>query len=300
MKNGYRALALVAGFMVAAAGAAEEKPARIFKPSGPWAMEYADQACRLIRNFSDGKSDITLAYERFAMGTELRLGLAGGSLWSPSKNKVISFRYGPDGEARESDLTRTVLSDGRQSFLVRLASLLPPEEVADGKQPPSLAPGALTALHEAEIAAARGISSIFFSRGFSQTLEIQLGPMAAPVEAMQGCAQDLVKSWGVDPVRYAQMSRPPEPVGEVSRWISSDDYPREKLVRSQTGIVQLRLIISEEGTVEKCVTDVERPGPFEEAVCGTIGRKGRFTPALDGDGQPMKSYWTSRISFVLP
>ncbi len=35
-----------------AAATAQEKPALRFTPAGPWAMEYADEGCRLIRNFS--------------------------------------------------------------------------------------------------------------------------------------------------------------------------------------------------------------------------------------------------------
>jgi hypothetical protein len=53
VKNGLAwVLALLASTPALSAGA--QPKALSFAPAGPWAMEYADDSCRLVRNFRNG------------------------------------------------------------------------------------------------------------------------------------------------------------------------------------------------------------------------------------------------------
>ena len=38
---------------------------------------------------------------------------------------------------------------------------------------------------------------------------------------------------------------------------------------------------------------------FEESSCADIQHAFEFEPALDKDGKPMPSYWTTRVVFTL-
>lgn len=295
--------AFLAGTIVfvtcAQAAAPRDDDRRVFKPAGPWAMEYADSSCRLIREFSDGKQTITFAFERFALGLSLRLGIAGKSLTGRRAKTEATFRYSPGGEIRQSELQRTVLADGRTSFLLPSASLVAPPEAKtilqgySGSDPWSV-------LRDAETDLANRFDSIAIEDGLSDRMRIEFGPLRAPLAAMRTCVDDLVKSWGIDPRKLETSSRRPEPTNEPQTWITNNDYPTSMLIANRQGIVGLTLIVGQDGIVERCRVDIETPGPFEEATCKAIVKRARFTPGLDAEGKPMRSFWTNRVHFALP
>jgi hypothetical protein len=147
------------------------------------------------------------------------------------------------------------------------------------------------------MAAASKVTSIAFTYGFIDDPEFEIGPMAAPLKAMNACVDDLVRSWGVDPLLMRNPKRMIEPMGSPRSWLSIEDYPDEMWHAHKGGVVPVRLLIDETGTVTNCIPNVEQPGPFEEAVCRGIKKRARFRPALDADGKPMKSYWQQGVIF---
>lgn len=292
--------ALIAVVLLAGISApAHAKDRVLYKPAGPWAMEYANESCRLIRNFTDGQRTITAAFERLAPGIALRLGLAGNALSTWRGEKEVAFRYDPGGEPRTSSLQRTVLADGRNSFLIASASLPMPIAPAKPGDEPSVAPGVQSKVEDEDTLASR-ITSIVITDGFHDEQEIQFGSLAKPIAAMRACVDDLVKSWGIDPRQLETSSRRPEPSNAPQTWITNNDYPTSMLVANRQGIVGFRLIIGQDGTVERCRVDIEKPGAFEEATCKAVLKRAKFNPGLDAEGKPMRSYWMSRVHFALP
>lgn len=279
------------------AAAAADKPPQHFTPSGPWAMEYADQTCRLIRNFSDGANVVTLAFEKAYLGPGLTLGLAGKTLQTPRTIAMARFRYNGEKAARASALLKTVLTDGRESVIVTDVPFVPLDRLMSIARKTKL-PERLAVLDDVEIAAASKITSISFTYGFIGNPEFEIGPMAAPIKAMRACVEDLVKSWGVDPERMATMSRAPEPIGSPRAWLSMEDYPDEMWRAHKGGVVSIRLVIDEEGSVKNCIADVEQRGPFEDAVCKGISKRAHFKPALDANNKPMRSYRPHVVQFL--
>ncbi|WP_164549708.1 energy transducer TonB [Altericroceibacterium xinjiangense] len=274
------------------------KERRVYAPASPWNMEYADNSCRLIRNFSDGRNSITAAFERASPGPHMTLGLAGSALdvWKSAAN--ASFFFGPGGKKRESGFYKMELADGRTSWLLSEASLLSHEEVTAINSSPSdmPLPAPFARVREAEIDAGKAVSSVVITEGFKQEIELQLGSMADPVGAMEACVADLVRSWGLDPQRLETLSCAPQllnapEVGNTAR------YPREMLRQSLGGLVEVRLIVDELGRADTCHINVAEPGPFEEAACKALMSVARFNPALDAEGKPTRSYWTQRIVF---
>jgi hypothetical protein len=287
---------LCAAFLPVAAAAAD-KPPQHFTPSGPWAMEYADQTCRLIRNFSDGTGVVTLAFEKNVLGPGLTLGLAGKALQVSRTVPMARFRYSGESRARASALLKTVLTDGRDSFLVTDVPLVPIDQlrrIIRNTKPPER----LAALESAEMAAASKITSISFTYSFIGDPAFEIGPMVAPLKALRACVVDLVKSWGIDPQRMATMSHAAEAITAPRYWLSIDDYPDAMWREHKGGIVPFRLVIDEDGTVKDCLVIVEQRGPFEEAVCKAVGKRARFKPALDADKKPMRSYWMQVVNFL--
>jgi hypothetical protein len=297
-----RAAILCAAFLPVAAVAAE-KPPQHFTPSGPWAMEYADEGCRLIRKFSDGKTDITLALERFSLEPALRLGLTGESLTMSRLANQIEFRWG-DWKPRSSQALSSVLADGRSAYLFPTASLLnePDPPAAKRKPWPSLPdPGKpLSEQLQTEKDIASGVSVIAITKGFPAPLVLELGRMAGPIEAMQKCVDDLVASWDIDTGRFMAKSRSARPVNDPSYWVTPDDYPPKELSNYGGGVVRVRLVLDADGKIEKCMVEVAVRGPFEQTVCGNIMARAKFAPALDAEGKPFRSYYVQGWNFRAP
>jgi hypothetical protein len=287
----------LAALALAANAAASAESAETYRPAGPWAIDYADQSCRLARNFSDGNRTITLAFERFLAGPSLRLGIAGDDLKFGPTAHTLKFRYGPKGRERESQVLFANLSDGRQFHLITNAALLDPlasdDKAADTDRPK------YSWRIEDELAAARKVDSVTVQGNFGSKFEASLGPMEAPIEALQACAADLMKGWGLDMDRMAHATRLATPTENPQRWMSSSDYPREMLAHYRQGVVGLRVIVDENGGVKKCLVDIDKPGPFELATCNAVEKHARFTPALDAEGKPMPAIYTCQVVFRL-
>ena len=60
-----------AALLVAPAAQAQEET--VFRPAGNWTADYGDDYCRLIRNFTDGTREMSLALERLQPGAQVRL-----------------------------------------------------------------------------------------------------------------------------------------------------------------------------------------------------------------------------------
>ena len=266
----------------------------IFKPTSPWAIEYADESCRLIRNFGEGGQKITLAFERFMPGLDVRLGVAGVKRSFAHTDEAI-FKYEPQGSEQKSALYVTELADGRDSILLRSAPFIaqPENKHSTDKQRNRFLGS------EQELAAASHIDRIAFTGGVAGKPVVELGPMVEPLKALQSCTLDLMKHWQIDERKLLTMSRQAEPVNSPGTWVTTEDYPAEMLRERRSGVVSFRLIVDEQGMVASCHTDIQPSGPFDTATCAALTKHARFKPALDSAGEPMRTLYANTVRFQL-
>jgi len=72
--------------------------------------------------------------------------------------------------------------------------------------------------------------------------------------------------------------------------VTSADYPIGPLRMGQGGFVRIRLDVDAAGAISDCyVARTDQP-EFAAPVCKAILKRGRFDPALDAHGQPVRSY----------
>jgi protein TonB len=77
--------------------------------------------------------------------------------------------------------------------------------------------------------------------------------------------------------------------GDPSRWFTTDDYPPRALREGAEGTVRIAWDINVEGRAENChVVSSSGNEDLDEASCRVILRKGRYKPALDQNGNPIK------------
>lgn len=270
---------------------------RNFEPSSPWAMEYAESSCKLVRNFSDGKEEITLALERTEPGYNLAAGLAGSPLktWRNAKEAAVAF--GPGGGEQDRPLMSSRLADGRTYYVINPVSLVPSPDFSRMSPADAMKAMGTPPSPERELATAGTLSTLAVTKGFTEPVELQLGPMAAPMKAMQSCTDDLLTQWGLDAQAHRTLSRPAIPLN-MDKLSKSFQFPMRAWRDGREGFVQFRLKVDAEGKPTDCVI-VAAPGAqeFSDAACRALLGEWRFAPALDAQGKPIASYHSNRVFF---
>ncbi len=91
------------------------------------------------------------------------------------------------------------------------------------------------------------------------------------------------------------------PRGAPQDWVTTDDYPARALREERGGSVGFHLTIGPDGRPSDCeVTSSSGSPDLDETACTLLKRRGRFTPATDGDGRPTTGAFNSRIKWVIP
>ncbi|HWI85130.1 MAG TPA: TonB family protein [Sphingomonas sp.] len=102
---------------------------------------------------------------------------------------------------------------------------------------------------------------------------------------------------------------PPPPVisqaaaakGNPQSWVTTDDYPPAALREEREGRVVIAWTINEAGRVENCrVTSSSGSPDLDEASCRLVTRRGRYSPAKDQSGNPIKSSDSRPFRWVIP
>lgn len=93
----------------------------------------------------------------------------------------------------------------------------------------------------------------------------------------------------------------PTPKGRPGDWANTNDYPSGALRREEEGVTSIRVTVGTDGRVQSCeVTRSSGSSDLDNATCSLISRRGRFSPATDGDGQPTTGTWSSSIRWQIP
>lgn len=93
----------------------------------------------------------------------------------------------------------------------------------------------------------------------------------------------------------------PSPKGQPGNWANSNDYPSRALREEKEGVTRFRVTVGTDGRVASCdVTGSSGSSELDSATCSLITRRGRFTPATDGEGQPTSGTWASSVRWQIP
>ncbi|WP_404368216.1 energy transducer TonB [Sphingomonas sp. MMS24-J45] len=89
--------------------------------------------------------------------------------------------------------------------------------------------------------------------------------------------------------------------GDPSQWVTTDDYPSDALSAEAQGTSRIKWEINTAGRVENCVVVASSGNAsLDRAACANITRRGRYTPALDAAGNPMRSSSGRNVVWRLP
>jgi hypothetical protein len=207
--------------------------------------------------------------------------------------KTVGYHFGPSGSDRKGALLRSETSEGKDYFNldgVMFKELAPP--------PPGPPPVYDRA---AEQEFAKGLNAIVFTDGFVKPVEFDTGGLKSAVEAMQLCADDLVKYWGLDAEKHKTMTKAATPSGEAAKWLPTGTIGFGDFAKLGGGANQIRVMVSAEGKPTDCkIQSASLDDGTNKSICKAILDKGSFTPALDADGKAMASYWMTSPFGLMP
>ena len=271
--------ALMASISPPANAAAEPQ---IFTPASPWAIDFASKSCVLTRTFRKGDESISLRFELVAPETFGTLTVIGKPFGEISYSSNFQIRVGTNQPALLQNgwlLIRTPAADGKPipGVLVRYVNLSKQGPHSDATGTPAEA------------------AKVAFQWD-QQTLEMQLGRMDPVLGALTKCTDNLMQSWGYDPAVQNSLSQRPRINGNPRNWIRYADTAKN--ISNQTQL-QVRVDIDEAGEPTKCEPlDAAEVPDLATITCKQLLKNAHFHPAVDKDGNPVRSYFV--VSSVLP
>lgn len=291
---------LGAAVAFAAACPAAAQSGQALAPSSDWNLDYDQDSCALRRMFGEDGNRAYLELRRFGPGAGLQATIASERMRvrNPAEIRYRLFDQAEWSEPIHAPTLRMAEGFTGVVFTISLVELPELEELTDPLE--REARFSSIDLRALERAAAETTDTLTVRGAFANHLNLQLGSMVRPVDALNQCIDELITHWGIDVEAHKSLTRRPVPVNlpEVGSMI---DYPPAMLRRNMPGVVNLRLDIDERGGVAGCHIQMPLSDPsFEETSCVDVQHAIEFEPALDKDGKPIASYWITRVIFGIP
>jgi hypothetical protein len=135
-----------------------------------------------------------------------------------------------------------------------------------------------------------------FGRG--SAIQVNVGDIAKPLDALRTCVDSLFKSWGVDPVVQDGLSRLAKPEMAGIRGVQAQ-YPLSMLRELESTVISVRVMVDANGSATSCVlqtptADADVNSELKQSICGSLRH---FQPALDADGNAVASAYTTKVSY---
>lgn len=270
--------------------AAQDGPDRVEQllPSSEWNIDFGEDYCRLARTFSDGEDQYLLFIEQAAPATGFGMTLAGPKI-RQFRQVITRLKLEEDeGFPQVSRMTGEVVGFGPAAIFSRI-------EINDDRD--AAPDGTLRTLPHIDLDEASKIDRIQYGHG-GFALSFETGDMGPPLQALNVCAADFVRSWGLDVEQHKQFTRMARLTNEqeIAREIQKY-YTRSALNRGEQAIIRMLVIVETDGSVSQCKlfesTETDR---LQSKACEEM-EGAEFEPALDASGQPMRSFYTTNIIY---
>jgi len=311
-------LSVLATAGLASAPAAQaQDTAEIYKPTGGWTADYGEDYCRLIRTFSNGEEEVSVALERTQPGEPVRLVFVGNSIKTYRSAEQIGYHFLPSGSEARSRFFLSETADGqqymtfdpvmlapiggsggitsvvaRQDFSQNSGGSVPNGQVASAPPPYN---------RTAEQEIARAITGLSLSTGLASPVQFETGSLRAPIAALQTCSDDLLKEWGLDPEQHKTMTASVVPNPNPDGVLPQGTIPFTEFGKLNGGANDVRLVIGADGKPSSCtVRSPSLAATVNERICKLAMERASFQPAKDASGAPMASFWMGSPMFLGP
>lgn len=261
----------------AAAAGCLFQPTNVFakplEPAGKWVVDYRTDQCLASRAYGNPEKPITFGIRPAPNGQTYLLILAErhpGPDWGQEEGATVDFGKG-----------------AIKSWLLEFGAKSPKSDIYQIR------------VSAAEMDQAKVATSVKLGFSDHPNVELELESMAALMKTLEDCTADLKRYWNLGGEKDGRISTPSK--GDIRHLFSADDYPADAVKRNQSGHTQFILLIDQAGKVAGCDVVVASGIPVLDTMgCQVIRDRGKFTPALDENGKPVRStVLTPPINWVM-
>lgn len=298
---------LMLAMAVLAAAPAQAAPLRL-APTSDWQLRAYDDKCRMIREFGEGENAMTLWIDKGGPGPGVNVTLIGRPVRSPY-GAYVRVGFAP-WEAVERNFITASSSKGRPVlglFGVQPAPLLAetrakPETEADADEEiVDLTRAAATEFADEATLRKRfaAIEALELSGGVIDPVTLELDRFLPMSDDLMKCTMELTARLAKD--HAAEGGTRAQPIDQAV-WAAKiqENYPAHLARTEQQGTVAVRLTINKQGSPTFCeVTANSGPVSFNDTACLQLLRHAKFAPATNAAGEPVASFWSTRITYKL-
>jgi TonB family protein len=278
------------------AAPAQARDPLVLEPSSEWVVDFGEARCHLARYFGEGEDRHLLFFQQWQPGRGFSFTAAGPGFRNFRSRRETLVRFRADREPQETEPFVGDIDGGGHALIFPWLSHAPRRPDIEGR---NFDETFETSLPQLDIGEADATTSIAL-RQRSREVVFETGPLGEPFKVLNQCTRDLVKDWGLDPERHLTATRMVrlDNLEEVVRQVQRR-YPADALRRGEQGILRIRVMVDETGTPTQCVlNEVTRTERLDSPACDPLMRAD-FSPALDAEGKPFASYYTTSITYQI-
>ncbi len=269
-------------------------------PSGQWTVDFADNKCRLVRVFGEGKNQHLMFFEQWAPNGGFGFTVAGPGFEKFRRSSKVTIGFLPEGKLSETKPFLGIAPPFGRALVYSSLGLGEPAQTAEphGANVPASSQSAV-GIPALDIERAKKVERIEITQR-NRRVTFSLDYLGAAFKVLNNCSQDLLTTWGLDLEQQRSATKRPKPldIGKVAREIQ-ENYPGKALRAGESGIMRVRLLVDEEGKVTDCLLfEATRSKHLKSTACDQL-RETEFEPALDAEGNPMSSYFATIVTYKL-
>lgn len=238
------------------------------KPHGKWEVDYGDTGCVATRGFGDPKSPVLLGIRPSLNDSTVRLIVIQDDGFLMTRHVPVTV-----AGIKASGLRFSTEGSKRRVMRIDLA--------------------------RADFGRATAAASLRIV-GEGTNLDLTLTGIVPVVKALETCNADLRTHWNADETGMARITTQAKPLIPLTRFITSEDYPSQAMSEIKGGTTRVMLLIDEQGLAKDCVVE-EHSGvaSIDAQTCFMVLKRGKFAPASDAAGKPIKSFLSYAFKWKL-
>ena len=253
--------------------------AQPLQPTSSWNVDYAENECRLVRDFGQDGNKIWLSLSAGASFTHYSLVIASPSFPATNRFTDIEIKATPLGD------TKTV-------------NAMPYSIELNGKKNQVFRSG----IERAFFSNVNKDQVIEFKVKSAKTFELNANGLQKALEALNSCHDDLLTNkFKIDVTALHALQSLPLPGDGVASWVTTDDFPPAAIRGRWEGQTQFVMTVGTDGKAKDCRTITSSGHAIlDQRACDLMIQRGRFTPAKGANGEPVAAPWISRVHWQIP
>ena len=290
MQGRYKRAVTLAVMLIACPGAlmAEDGPV-VLERSAPWHVDFADDKCRLTGMFGEGPNAHALFFEQYFPGEGAGMTATGPEFTRFKSLRSTKLRFYDGQASQDTEPFRGEAGSLGAAVIYSSVGIEPKDESRDDEL--------LAGIAELDTQLAARVEYVELEQR-GHRVRFATGPLADVFTVMNSCTSGLIDEWGLDTELHKTASRRPVLTNErtIARRIQRV-YPSGPLGRGEQVILNVLVIVDVRGEVEDCTIHAATTAKkFGSPACREM-RHAQFKPALDANGNPFRSFYTTNIVY---